>query len=596
MPLALRSALLATTAALASACCVSAAHAQAWELPVTTLSPHMDGTTDVSVALEDDGDGIAVWGSRPDDGLPGQNIWTSTRPAGGRWQSRSLVWGGAYAVDPVIASDPDGNAVTAWLGDAVDLEENVHVASRSGATGAWSDVTDFEAAGADQFEPDVAINARGDAVVTWIELGEGGADFYVRASTRTGGVWSAPVTLNASDYSASLQPAQVELDAGGNARVLWVARDTTESTSHVQESRFDGSTWSPPHNVVSSLDYIFGLEVSGDGAGRVVAAWTLGFGETIQAGNFSDGAWAIGDVTDDVEQNCSPDTAVSAGANGTATVAWLTRSTGGVATASGAGGAWGAAEPVYNPPQGNYVGRVTLGQVPGREPVVVWTTSSDDELFGAMGSRRTGAGWQQPTPLAVAGGRGFSRPSVAMNASGDALAGWSVYQSYWAKVQVTGSAASPAQTPALSPPATSGDGRPLNPPFVKVRGGVFRVPRTGRVLRARLVNRESIPLRGVARLVHFYGRAHKSGPPMRRVASQRRVRVKVDGRSMLRLRLNDEAMRRLRTAPRHAYPVRLYLRLRAPDGRRVKTTITFTLDAWKRFGHGHRPPVARASC
>ncbi|MEA2366564.1 MAG: hypothetical protein QOI32_2076, partial [Thermoleophilaceae bacterium] len=131
MPLALRSALLATTAALASACCVSAAHAQAWELPVTTLSPHMDGTTDVSVALEDDGDGIAVWGSRPDDGLPGQNIWTSTRPAGGGWQSRSLVWGGAYAVDPVIASDPDGNAVTAWLGDAVDLEENVHVASRS---------------------------------------------------------------------------------------------------------------------------------------------------------------------------------------------------------------------------------------------------------------------------------------------------------------------------------------------------------------------------------------------------------------------------------------------------------------------------------
>jgi hypothetical protein len=572
-----------------------AAQAQDWELPATTLAPYVEGTSGPSVALEANGDGIAVWGSRPDDGLPGQNIWTSTRPAGGAWQARSLVWSGAYAVRPVMVSDPDGDAVVAWLGDGVDPEENVHVASRSGATGAWGADTDFEVLGKDQSDPDVAINAAGDAVATWIERDENSGDTTIQASTRTNGVWSAPVTLDTSDYAVSEQATpQVELDAEGHARALWLALETTDYTYNVQESRFDGAAWSAPHNVASSLDPIFDLEVAGDGAGRIVAAWTLGIPQTIQAGTFSDGAWAIGDVTDDVRVNCTPATDVSAGASGTGTVAWLRRTTDGVATSAGAGGAWGAAERVYDPPQGGYVSHVTLGQVPGREPVVVWSTGNQDELYEAMGSRRTAAGWQQPTPFGVAGGRGLSRPSVAMDPAGDALAGWAVFQSYWAKVQVIGSSESAAQTPP--PPTTSGDARPLNPPFVKVRGGVFRMPHSGRVLRARLVNRESVPLRGTARLVHFYGRDVKGGPKMRRIASQRPVRVSVGARSMLRLRLNDEAMRRLRTAPRHSYPVRLYLRLRAADGRRVKTTITFTLDAWKRYGHGRRPPVARPSC
>jgi hypothetical protein len=589
-------ALVTTTVALA--CSATAAQAQGWELPATTLAPYVDGTSDVSVALEDDGDGIAVWGGRPDNGVPGQNIWTSTRPAGAAWQPRSLVWAGEYAVDPLVATDSTGNAVMAWLGDAVDLEENVHVASRSGATGAWDGVTDLEAAGADQFLPDVAVNDAGDAMVSWIERNETTVDTYVRVSSRAGGSWGVPVTL--SDPAAyrviANVPAQIALDAAGNAHVLWIAENTTDATFHVQESRFDGTTWSPAQNLASSLDYIYGMEVAGDGAGRVVAAWGVGIPQVIQSGAFSDGGWAIGDVTDDVATSCSPAMAVSAGANGTATVAWHAESTDGVSTASGAGGAWGQPETVYAAPAGTYIARMTLGQAPGREPVVVWTTADNDELYGAMGSRRTAAGWQAPTPLAVAGGRGFSRPSVAMDPSGNALAGWSVYQSYWAKVQVTGSAGSEPQSPPAESPGTTPGARRLNPPFVKVRGGVLRMPRRGRVVRARLINRETAALRGTARLIHFYGRAARDGSPMRRIASQRRVRVEVKGRSTLRLRLNDEAMRRLRRAPRHSYPVRLYLRWRTADGRSVRTTTTFTLDGWKRFGTGRRPPVARPSC
>jgi hypothetical protein len=579
---------------VALACSATAVQAQGWELPATTLAPYVDGTSDISLAIEGDGDGIAVWGSRP-DGSPGQNIWASTRPAGGQWQARSLVWAGEYAVDPRIASDSAGNAVVAWLGDAVDLQENVHVASRSATTGQWDGVTDLEALGVTQHHPDVAVNDAGDAIVSWIERDDTTGDTYVRFSSRVGGTWSAPATLSDSSEYRVIQhvPAQIALDADGGVHVMWLAERTADGTFHVQDRRFDGTGWSPPRNVASSLNFIYSLEVAGDGAGRVVAAWSVGIPQVIQSGFYADGGWVLGDVTDDVVPSCVPATAVTAGTGGAGTIAWRPESSVGVSTVTGVAGAWGQPEHVYSPTAGTYVERITLGQSPGREPVVVWTTSSDDELYGAMGSRRTPSGWGSPTSLALAGGRGLSRPSVAMDPSGNVLAGWSVYQSYWAKVQATGSPGSAPQAPPVESPATPVGGRPLNPPFVKVRGGVLRMSRKGRFVSARLVNREAVALRGTARLIHFYGRAGKG---MRRIASQTRVRLAVGGRSVLRLRLNDEAMRRLRTAPRHSYPVRLYLRLRADDGRRVKTTTTYTLDAWKRFGSGRRPPVARSSC
>jgi hypothetical protein len=571
------------------------AHA-AWELPPTTLTPYIDGTTDVSVALDAAGNGIAVWGSRPDDGL-GQNIWTSVRPAGGDWSGRALVAAGEYAVNPVIDADSAGNAVAAWLGHPVDQHPTIQVASRSGATGDWTAASDLGDSAHTQHDPTVAINDAGDAVVAWVRRDDSTGDAYVLASHRTGEDWGAPVVVSdPAGYSASQNVApQVELDADGEAHVIWLATNETDGTFRVQEAGFDGTTWGDVHEIAASLNPIYGLEAASDGAGGIVAAWSVGNPQVIQAGFFSDGGWAVGDVTDDVVSWCTPATTVSAGANGTATVAWQAYSTGGVAAATGSAGGWGTPASVYTPPAGTYVARITLGQFPGRNPVVVWTTSSDDELYGAMGARLTATGWEDPARLAFAGGRGFSKPSVAMDPSGNVLAGWSVYQSYWAKVQVTGSPGIPAATPAApaspQPPATA----PLNPPFVKVRGGMFRMPRRGRVVRARLVNREAVPLRGTARLIHFYGRAHRSSP-IRHIASQRRVQVKVKGRSILRLRLSDEAMKRLRMSPRHAYPVRLYLRLRAPDGRMVKTTTTFTLDGRARFGGGRRRPLARSAC
>jgi hypothetical protein len=597
------------TATVAALICAAGAAlpAHGWEAP-TTLAPYTVETWSPSVAVDRDGDGLALWSGRPaDDATDQHDIFVSGQLAGGgAWDPRTTLVPGADAVEPTLAGNAVGDALAAWVGDSDSAGGGVEIAQRDGATGAWGPVVDFAPlAEHGQSDPAVALADGGAAVLTWLEWNVETGSTNVRAATRRDGAWSAPVTLSDPDryWFNGRYGAAIALDESGAARVLWEAYDTTDSTFHVQESRFDGSAWTPAGNVASSAEPIGGLSLDGDGRGRAVASWFVGgFPATLQTGVLVDGGWVTGDVSGDVAPACTPPGAVSIGRDGLATVAWQPDA-GGLVTATGAGGAWSAPTRLYGAPEDTQVDQLVLSQAPGQEPAALWTTLNyDDFVFGALGSRRGAGGWQAPTTLASAGGPVVG-PTLAMNEAGRALAGWAVTQNQWAKVQVAWSSApqppAPTPTPAAphgGSPATPGGGRVLNPPFVRVRGGMLRLPRRGRVVSARLVNRDGAALRGTARLAAFFKRPAAGGPRLRTIALQRGLRVKVGGDSKLRLRLSAAAVQRLRAARRHSYPVRLYLTLRAPDGRTVRTTTTFTLDGWQRFGRGARPPVARKSC
>lgn len=593
--------LAAVVAAIACATTLAAPAAADWETPVTTLSPYRTGTWDPAVSLDRAGNALALWTSRDEAETPGrQNVYATSNPFGGAWAPLTEVWPGAYAVEPTLAGNATGDAVAAWIGDP---DENsvydVHVAERSGATGAWGGHQSFGVADIAQERPVVAINDRGDAIATWVEYGESSGS-KLRATKRTASGWTEPVTVSSPDHFVQsghdLAPRLV-LAADGTADLLWasIRNDGQLTIEEIQHSHFDGTSWSTPQALVTVPVGIAGLELADDGQGGLAAAW-LRWDDpmVVQAAWRSNGAWTIADVPADPRPTCVMPLAVSAGPGGQATVAWQSAATGALSTVSGTLGSWQQARTVYTPSESTAIDAITLREGFGKAPVAVWTTANyEDWTFGALGSRLTASGWQAPTLLSTTGGREYSRPSVAVDPTGRALAAWAAYSGYAAKVQAAWSSA--PQQPAPPVPDAGGRGV-LNPPFVRVRGGMLRLPRRGRVVTARLVNRERVVLRGTARLVHFFGRPAKDGSPMRTIALQRKVKVAVKNPSQLRLKLNAEALKRLRNSPRHAYPARLYLRLRAPDGRTVRTTQTFTLDGWSRFGKGQRRPLARRSC
>jgi hypothetical protein len=594
--------LLATVlASIACATTLAPPAAADWETPVTTLSPYRLGTWNPTVSLDRDGNALALWTSSDEAETPDrQNVYATAHPLGAAWAPLTEVWPGAYASFPTMAGNASGNAVAAWVGDENDYANVVHVAERTGASGAWGGHRAFGSGDVNQEWPAVALNDRGDAVATWVEW-EGDALPILRATTRTASGWTEPVTVSAPDAFArgdySVSP-QLEIAPDGTADVLWSAiRDPGENgIEYVQHSHFDGTSWSAPQDLAASPTGIGALDLADDGNGELVAAWMLWQDpRVIQVGWRSGGAWTIADSPADPLLACSTPLAVSAGPGGRATVAWQSTATRALSTVSGLPGAWEQPRKVYTPTETSGVDTVELRERFGKAPVAAWTTTDyDDWSFTASASQLTDSGWKAPTLLASAGTRDISAVTLDMDPTGRAIAGWTVYSGYVGKVQVAW--ASGVRPPA--PPVDPGKGGlgVLNPPFVRVRGGLLRLPRRGRTVTARLVNRERVVLRGTARLVHFSGRRAKGGSPMRTIAVQRKVRVAVKNPSKLRLKLNAEAIERLRKSPRHAYPARLYLRLRAPDGRTVKTTQTFTLDGWSRFGKGKRKPLARKAC
>ena len=77
-------------------------------------------------------------------------------------------------------------------------------------------------AGADAYDPQVALNEAGDAVVVWGQVDGGGNDQIYKAELH-GGSWSSPAGLtdHLSVAGTGAHDPQVALNAAGNAVVVW---------------------------------------------------------------------------------------------------------------------------------------------------------------------------------------------------------------------------------------------------------------------------------------------------------------------------------------------------------------------------------------
>jgi hypothetical protein len=136
--------------------------------------------------------------------------------------------------------------------------------------------------------PDVAVNDRGDAAAVWIR-GAGRAAMVVASLRPAGGEWSAPEAISRRGRPA-IDP-QVGLDARGLAVVTWrqverVRRIRTGDgrrrqavyVARARERSLDGGRWSPITTLSSARHKVGPPRLGVDDAGGAVAAWHWGTG------------------------------------------------------------------------------------------------------------------------------------------------------------------------------------------------------------------------------------------------------------------------------------------------------------------------------
>jgi hypothetical protein len=404
-----------------------------WSQPVTILPAA--GVPVALLATNLRGDLLATWFPGPRS----QGIAFAERPAGGRWSAPGVLWRHRpfKVIDLDTALDGQGRATAAWT--VGDHNTQVLVTATRAPGGRWSAPV---ALTSDESEPGLAVNGRGDAVLAWI--GSDPADHareVVQASfRRAGGRFSDPVTIAAGHLN---WPPSVAIDARGDAAVTWnqeEPRGPFPGPIFVAE-RPAGGGWSAPRRLSGRQERTYSPVIAMSGRGSAVVAWTrmnkrddrqVGVVATVRS---PDGRWS---PPQRVSSARDGQPALALDSDGNATMAWVrwdrpvTRVE--VSTRP-AGGSWSAPTQLARgdsqpAPRGGSLpslppdpGLGGVQVVAGRSgtAAVAWVRLKPQQVEAAV--ERAGR-WSAPAVLSTKGTAAGGLISLAAGPSGSVAATW----------------------------------------------------------------------------------------------------------------------------------------------------------------------------
>jgi hypothetical protein len=237
--------------------------------------------TAAAYAFDESGDAFVVFDEPMlEEGSisPSFLVRVAVRPVGGHWQipdtlSRlgfdPVVAVGGHGEEPQVAANAKGDGVIVSTRQAPHHSEGIEVTLRS-AGGAFSPSQTISG-NENAFEPRVAMNASGDALVAWrVDTARG---CPVRAAFHlAGGGWSRPRTV--SDVNAFCEGGnhRVAIDEHGDAIVTWFGQ--RGPLQYVDEATRDADGRWRARSLLARARNVLRPEVAMDARGDAIVAWS----------------------------------------------------------------------------------------------------------------------------------------------------------------------------------------------------------------------------------------------------------------------------------------------------------------------------------
>jgi hypothetical protein len=235
-----------------------------WESAVD-LEPPQPGAAAPDVVLDPAGHAVVVWAST--SGV-GWRVDAAYRGAGGAW-SKAIALSGldpSGSVAPQLGLEGSGDVTAVWS-RPTGTSTAVESATRDAVRGTWSAPRQISPVRPDALAPSIAVNNRGDEAIVW--LGSDQSGLAVMAAVRKPGQdWGPPAVLVGA-VSGLLEP-QIALDARGDALAVWSrwiggnARVQAASLAAGSTSWSQARTLSTPGS--DALTPQVTLDADGDGA------------------------------------------------------------------------------------------------------------------------------------------------------------------------------------------------------------------------------------------------------------------------------------------------------------------------------------------
>jgi hypothetical protein len=349
-----------------------------------------------------------------------------------------------------VAMTPRGDAVIVFA-----MPGGGPCARVRAAGGEWRTTTCALVGSGRADNPQVAVDAQGEATVVWEhQIDADVTAIYAAALSLSTGVWQAPVAL--SDTSHRYRAPRIAVDPAGNAIVAWTtgtgATDTSNDSMITRRTGTPGS-WSPPYrlgdadwvllsgwtsNPSVTIDARQPAVVAWEGRyrsepARLIRSWTsAGSAQTLSAGTGQDA------LNPDVAQ-APGGGAVAVWQQQVSATTWVVQS----AVRAPVSGLW-------QPPQDIDV---------GQDPQVATDERGNATIVfaGSAGIRvaQLPSGSMTPhPPETLAGSNGGMRPQLAVNADGAAVVVWTG-NSVNAAVRPAGAAVWSSRAVSLNRPSTA---------------------------------------------------------------------------------------------------------------------------------------------
>ncbi|HEX8103413.1 MAG TPA: hypothetical protein VF533_12425 [Solirubrobacteraceae bacterium] len=202
--------------------------------PIQLLSPDGVSVGNLRLAVEPDGDAVAVWARQ----LNGKVVIQARRrtAAGGLGQVVTLSSAGGDSRAPEVAVAPDGTATVAWVRDAPDerfvqtrtLRPDGTLTQLQRLSGASDAITNLS----------VAVEPGGRAVAAWARRVDAGTALETRARSATGALAAVQVVAPAAEYAGH---ATMAGNAEGRAVYAWSRQAGDGLTVRGRVRRPDGT-------------------------------------------------------------------------------------------------------------------------------------------------------------------------------------------------------------------------------------------------------------------------------------------------------------------------------------------------------------------
>lgn len=183
------------------------------------------------LAVDQSGNAVAVWTVERSVGRDA--VEAAVLPFKGSWATAApLSPEGADASNPRVVFDARGNATVVWVrSDSSGLR--IESVTRT-ATGVLDPVLDISTAGGKVTEPDVAVNARGDAIAVWDRVSTGSE--VIQSAARLSGLeWEVPLNLTAPGGEA--RDPEIALAEDDTALSVW-RHTSADETPSIQATSF----------------------------------------------------------------------------------------------------------------------------------------------------------------------------------------------------------------------------------------------------------------------------------------------------------------------------------------------------------------------